>query len=100
MEFGEKLKDIHFKGEEKWYNTLDKIDSHVPIYSVVDRIDEIVPSFALLIVLAIILLLLVGISAFGLTQTSAVLKLSVVDSRGNGIENASVTIEGLNNNAA
>ncbi len=95
MGFGDKLKDIYFAGEEKWYNTLDKIDEHLPIYKIVDRVDEIVPSFALLIVLVIILLLLFGLSLFAIGQQEAVLKITVVNNDGAGISGAKVSLEGI-----
>jgi hypothetical protein len=96
MGASDKLKDIYFAGEEKWYGFLDKVDEHLPVYGVIDKIDEVVPSFALLIVLIIIILLLLTITSFGLVANQeATLTLSVVNTGGEGIDRAQVTIEGL-----
>ncbi|GEM_PF-3488556 len=48
--------------EEKWYGLLDRIDEHVPIYKVIDPIDEVVPSFYLFS--SILLLLIIGLLVF------------------------------------
>lgn len=46
--------------ESKYYDTVNYLDQYVPIGSVVDRVDEKIPSFMLLlIIIAIILLLLI-----------------------------------------
>jgi len=51
---------------------LDKLDEHVPVYKVVDKVDQVVPSFALFIIIIIILLLLIGIGIFGIINTLVV----------------------------
>ena len=51
MGVGESLKDIYYNWEEKWYDLLDKIDARVPIYKVIDPIDQVFPSFALFLIL-------------------------------------------------
>ena len=91
----EKLKDIYFSMEEKWYDTLDKIDEHIPIYKIVDPIDRVVPSFALFLILVFILLLVAAIAMMGmLSAQSATLKLTVIDKDGKGVEGAEVSLEG------
>ncbi|MBT7241237.1 MAG: hypothetical protein HN878_01990, partial [Candidatus Diapherotrites archaeon] len=98
MGFGDKVKDIYFSAEEKWYEALDKIDAHVPVYKVVDKIDQVVPSFALFIIIIIILLLLIGIGIFGIATGmggEAVLQLTIVDTEGNGISGAEVVLAGI-----
>ncbi|MFH1663641.1 MAG: hypothetical protein ABH986_02440 [archaeon] len=50
------LKDFYLKAEDKYYELLEKIDSKVPITKLTDAIDSIVPSFAVLIVLVLLLL--------------------------------------------
>ncbi|MFA5763582.1 MAG: hypothetical protein WC915_02115 [archaeon] len=96
MSVGDKLKDIYFAGEEKWYGFLDKVDQHVPVYKVIDRIDEVVPSFALLIVLLLIIILLITISSFGLVANQeAILRLNIIDNDGAGISDAQITIDGI-----
>ena len=96
MGFGEKLKDIYYSGEEQWYNFWDKIDSHVPIYKLIDPIDAIVPSFALFLILIFIVLLLLGNMMFGTMSTGQTeINVTVVDTSGNVIEGATVKIVGI-----
>ncbi|MCX6801005.1 MAG: carboxypeptidase-like regulatory domain-containing protein [Candidatus Diapherotrites archaeon] len=54
------LKNIYFSFEDKWYNLLDKIDAKMPVYHVIDKIDEIIPSFVLFLLSIVFLLVLVG----------------------------------------
>jgi len=96
MGVGESLKELYYSGEEKWYNFLDKVDEHLPIYKVVDPIDEIFPSFALFLILIFILILalILGFAGFvGLQQST--LKLSVVDGRGDAVSGAQIELEGI-----
>jgi hypothetical protein len=96
MPVGETLKETYFNLEEKWYNALDKIDEHIPVYKVVDKIDNVVPSFALLLILIFILILLLIIGSFGLVLGGeSILKLTVVDAAGNGVSAAAIEIEGV-----
>jgi hypothetical protein len=43
--------------EDKWYSLLEKIDTKVPVLWITDKIDSVIPSFALFILLLIVLLL-------------------------------------------
>ena len=96
MGLGEKLKDIYYAGEEKWYNFWDKVDSHIPIYKVIDPIDAIVPSFALFLILIFITLLLLGNLMFGIISASQIqVNVNVVDNFGTPIEGAIVEIAGI-----
>lgn len=97
MGVGESLKGVYYSGEEKWYNFLDKVDEHIPVYKIIDPIDEIFPSFALFLILIFVLLLalILGFAGFvGLQQST--LKLSVVDGQGNAVSGAQVEIQGIN----
>ena len=97
MGLGEKLKDIYYAGEEKWYNFWDKIDSHIPVYKIIDPIDSIVPSFALFLILIFIILLLLGNLMFGIISAGqAEINVNVVDNFGTPIEGATVEIAGVN----
>jgi len=52
------LKKAYFFVEDKYYAVLDRINRAIPIYKVVDPIDKVVPSFALLIgILALLVVL-------------------------------------------
>jgi|GEM_PF-1507694 len=96
MGVGENLKEFYYSWEEKWYNTLDRIDEHLPIYKVVDKIDEVFPSFALFLILIFIILLSLLLGVFGFIGGSqATLSLSVVDEEGNMVSGASVELAGI-----
>jgi len=100
MGLGEKLKDIYYGGEEKWYGFWDKVDAHIPVYKIIDPIDNVIPSFALFLIIIFLILLFVGYTlagGMGLGQSQAVLKLSVVldNSERTPVEGATVTLEGI-----
>ncbi|MFH1587898.1 MAG: carboxypeptidase-like regulatory domain-containing protein, partial [Candidatus Diapherotrites archaeon] len=60
------LRDAFHSMEDKWYEFLDRLqEKGVPIYSVIDPIDKVIPSLALF--LALILVLIAG-TAFVLLQ--------------------------------
>ncbi len=46
------IKDIYFKLEDAYYRVLDKVNAKIPVYKIIDPIDKVVPSFALLILVA------------------------------------------------
>jgi hypothetical protein len=97
MGIGEKLRDIYYTGEEKWYSFWDKVDSKIPIYKIIDPIDGIVPSFALFLILIFILLLLVATSMMGFVNSNQIgVSIQVIDSYGSPIEGARVEIKGIN----
>ncbi|HPM86287.1 MAG TPA: carboxypeptidase-like regulatory domain-containing protein [archaeon] len=50
------LKDFYYSLEEKWYGFWDKIDTHIPVYKILDPIDAIIPSLILFLVLILLLL--------------------------------------------
>ncbi len=54
------LSDFYFALEDRYYEVLDKINQTVPIYSIIDPIDKVFPSFILFIIFALVLLLLIG----------------------------------------
>jgi len=75
------LKDIYLKLEDKWYGVLDKIDTVIPINKVVDKIDGIVPSFALFLSL---ILCIAGILAIPLLLSpQSTVTIIVEDLEGN-----------------
>ena len=96
MGIGEKLKDIYYLGEEKWYSFLDKADEHLPVYKIIDPIDNVIPSFALFLIIIFLVLLLTITGLFGIvTQSQATLKLSIVDSDGGAVSEAKVIVQGI-----
>ncbi|MBM3282010.1 MAG: carboxypeptidase regulatory-like domain-containing protein [Candidatus Diapherotrites archaeon] len=60
MDIVERLKDLYFSVEDKYYAFLDTVQKRIPVYSIVDPIDKILPSFG------IILAVLVALLGFGL----------------------------------
>jgi len=100
MGLGEKLKDIYYSGEEGWYGFWDKVDAHVPVYKIIDPIDNVIPSFALFLIVIFLILLFVGYmlaGGAGFGQQQAVLKLSVVldNAERTPVEGATVTLDGF-----
>lgn len=87
------LKEFYFGLEDAYYGMLDSINETVPVYSIIDPIDKVIPSFALFI--AAVLLILAGIAVTlsgGIPITpSDALTISVIDSKGNGVQGAGVT---------
>ncbi|MDO8647323.1 MAG: carboxypeptidase-like regulatory domain-containing protein [Candidatus Diapherotrites archaeon] len=60
MDFVGALKDFYYSLEDRYYSALDWIEAKgVPIYKVIDPIDEVIPSFAVFCL--VILLLFLGI---------------------------------------
>lgn len=96
MGIGEKLKDIYYLGEEKWYAFWDKVDAHIPVYKAIDPIDNVVPSFALFLIIIFLMLLMLTTNLFGaIGGAEATLRLSVVDSDGASVSGAKVTLAGI-----
>lgn len=58
--FSEKIKNSYYFFEDKWYSALDKIDSKLPIYKVIDPVDKIIPSFILFLLIILFLIILLG----------------------------------------
>src|SRR3989344_2263884 len=84
---------IYSKLEDGYYRLVEKIDGVIPIAGLVDRIDKIMPSFALFIIL--IALIALGAYFFLLPvilPQEATLAVKVVDDSGSALPNASVTI--------
>lgn len=61
MDFVESLKGVYYSIEDRYYSFLDFLESKkIPVYKIIDPIDEVIPSFALFCL--IILLLAFGIA--------------------------------------
>jgi len=58
----QKLTGLYYSAEDKYYNLMDKLNEKIPVYKVIDPIDDIVPSF--LLFAGIILILLILLVAF------------------------------------
>ncbi|HNV01624.1 MAG TPA: hypothetical protein PKK60_04325, partial [archaeon] len=78
----EKLKELYYKGEEKWYAFWDKVNEHLPVYTIIDKVDAIVPSFVLFLILILFLLLFIGFFFFAQTTTEYNAELTFVEPNG------------------
>ncbi len=90
------VKKIYFSLEDKYYEVLDAVQKKIPVYSVVDPIDKIVPSFGVL--LAVIFLLLGGTLFFvaggiSLSPANVTLSLSFNNTDGAPVEGVLVWVE-------
>ncbi|MDO8537985.1 MAG: hypothetical protein Q7S21_03820 [archaeon] len=94
----EGLKDFYYSLEEKWYGVLDKIEEKgVHIYGIIDKIDQVIPSFILFLLIVLLIILFGALFLFGgvLPQTGGdiAFKVEVKNSDGELQNNASVTIQ-------
>ncbi len=80
------LKNVYNEWEDKWYAFLDGLDKKIPVYKVIDPLDKIIPSFALVLaVIAVILIaLLGGVILPALGGGNATITLKAVDDANNG----------------
>jgi len=90
----EKVVDIFKKGyyflEDRYYHVLDKINTYVPVYKVIDPIDKAFPSFILLIALVVCLIILFSFIAIPSVALNATFR--VFDDNDNPIEGAHISV--------
>ncbi|MFA5763680.1 MAG: carboxypeptidase-like regulatory domain-containing protein [archaeon] len=55
-----KVKNTYYYFEDKWYATLDKIQPKIPVYKIIDPVDEVIPSFILFLMCILFLFILAG----------------------------------------
>ena len=65
MGIGQNLKDFYVSLEDGYYSVLDKVSNTLPVYTVVDPVDRVFPSFLLLILLVIAGIGFLTVSGFG-----------------------------------
>lgn len=58
--FFEHIRNSYYFFEDKWYALLDKVDEKIPIYNIVDKVDNVVPSFILFLLVILFLIILTG----------------------------------------
>src|SRR3989344_9548914 len=97
---GDFLKDLYYGLEGKYYAILDRIDKAIPIYKIVDPIDRIVPSFAIVLIVIILLLLFGGWFLFTsfIAKPTVGIKIQVESRSGDLISGASVKLVDLGKN--
>jgi hypothetical protein len=76
--------------EDKWYGVLDKADSHVPIYKIIDPIDKIVPSFVLFIAIILIIAAFLILPMLAPVATQVSVTVFVANDEGKPMEGATV----------
>ncbi len=94
-EIREKASAVYFALEDKYYAALDKLQPKVPVYSVVDPVDKVVPSFG------IILAVVVALFGFGLFSLAGglfsgggvELTATFTDAAGSPVSNVLVSLE-------
>lgn len=96
----ESLKKIYFALEDGYYDFMDKVNEHLPVYKIIDPIDKVIPTFILFFLL---FLLIIGGIAFLvvpglLPQPLENATLRVTDSDGIALQNVSVSLEWNDNN--
>ncbi|MFH1664445.1 MAG: hypothetical protein ABH986_06635 [archaeon] len=73
----EMLSNFYYFFEDKYYSVLDKLNEIIPVYKVIDPIDEIIPSFVLFSGIILILLILLLSSVVVLPQEKASLTINL-----------------------
>lgn len=93
---GDFLKDFYYRMEEKYYAFLDRLDKAIPVYKIVEPIDRVVPSFAIVLLIIILLLVFGGWFLIGLltVKPQVTITLQVETSEGDLLGNATVKILG------
>ncbi|MFH1586974.1 MAG: carboxypeptidase-like regulatory domain-containing protein [Candidatus Diapherotrites archaeon] len=104
MASAESSNNIYTKLEDKWYGFLDKINSTIPIYGIIDPIDKIIPSFMLFLLGIVFLLIVAGVFGIlllapGGPQTGE-LRLEIIDETGAGIDGAYISITNISPTAS
>lgn len=90
----DKLKDLYFAGEDSWYRLMDRLDSKIPVYKIIEPIDRVVPSFALFLAVVFLLIILAFSLLFGFlgAPVSSTFTVTVTDLQGRPVDNASVQL--------
>src|SRR3989344_1443627 len=99
-------KGIYETLEGKWYDFLDKVNEIVPVYSIIDPIDKIVPSFVVFLVSIFLIVILAGAGTFLLFTGgfpgfpefgSPEYSFIVLDEEGSPISGVAVTLSSAEN---
>ena len=87
------IKNVYSNMEDNWYTALDVIDKKIPVYKVIDKVDAVVPSFALFLVLIfVIIILLIIILLSSVVTTPSVEAIVIVTSGGMPVAGAEVML--------
>ena len=86
------IKSFYFSLEDKYYSLMDKINEKIPVYKVIDPIDKVVPSFIVLICLALLLFLGGLMLIFSFFGSSNIANFVVVSDSVNPLEAVEVNL--------
>ncbi|MFH1224882.1 MAG: hypothetical protein V1676_03685 [Candidatus Diapherotrites archaeon] len=90
------LKELYEKLENGWYDLLDKVNASVPVYKIIDPIDKVVPSFALLLgavgLIALLLLWFFVLPMLTGPRGDATLTVKIETESGSAVRSAAVEI--------
>ncbi len=89
-------KDIYYSLEDKWYALIDKIDARIPISGIVDKVDSVVPSFALFLIILILIILFIGMNTFTLLQPYTA-TFQITDYKGTAVYDSVINYSVLGN---
>ena len=90
----QKLKNAYFALEDKWYSFLEGLDERLPfrVTSLTDPIDKVVPSFAVVVTLAFVLIAAGAFLLLGGLPHNSQVTLTFLDDEGNIVEGAQVNL--------
>ena len=90
------VKGLYFSLEDRYYGLLDGIQKRIPVYSVVDPVDTILPSFGVLLAIVFVLVgggLFAILGSFSFSGGNVTLSLSFNDADGAPVEGVLVFLE-------
>lgn len=90
------LKGAYYALEDRYYALLDRVQKAIPIYSIVDPIDKVIPSFVLILIVIILAIGAVGAVLLGgggiPFLNASTLNFSVTDKENAPIQGAQITL--------
>ncbi|MDD5148125.1 MAG: hypothetical protein PHH08_01530, partial [Candidatus ainarchaeum sp.] len=86
------IKNIYYAGEDKWYAFWDRVDSKIPVYGLIEKIDKAIPSFVLFLLVVAAIILFASWGAIGGIFVQHEFNVLVLDSEENPLPNSHVEI--------
>ena len=85
------LKNLYYAMEDKWYKFWDKIDSKIPVYGIIDRVDSVIPSLMLFLLIIVFVILFFG-ATFYFSQTDYTATFNIYSATGTSINDSRIGI--------
>ena len=85
------LKNLYYAMEDKWYKLWDKIDSKIPVYGIIDRVDSVIPSFILFLLVIAFVALFFG-ATFYFSQTDYTATFNIYSATGTSVNDSRIGI--------